>query len=496
MVLRLGTCDLGSKALEVRARVMNGNNVVTIEDLTNGEIEDILNLAAEIDRDRDSFYGMASRHTLASLFFEPSTRTRGSFESAMNRLGGRTITTADGKSSSMEKGETLADTVRIWSGYADLIVIRHPWEGAARLAAEYSEVPVVNAGDGGHEHPTQTLLDLYTLRNEYKTLEGLRIALCGDLKNSRTVHSLIYALIRFGAEIVYVPAEGLELPDHVINKVQTVYRRRIERVAPGSLEALYGGETEEADNSARVDALYMTPSQPHLRAMYEDGVYVGLPFQGDKPFAIYVTRRQVERDAKGAGEAGSRTAYPRVTASTVKGKDFSRAIFMHPLPRVDELSPEMDSDHRSKYFAQARNGVPVRMALIALLLGLKPWTGRRSGAVRPGQAGLAISHPEFIRCGNEDCVSRTEPQNARADFTFYRTPKARFVCSYCEWEVTPAFFARPKGEVYYPIDQFSYPLWDASDSLFFVDISAAESLGLRPALISARQEPRVLEVRR
>ena len=143
----------------------------------------------------------------------------------MNRLGGRTITTTDARSSSMVKGESLADTVRIWSGYADLLVIRHPWEGAARLAAEYSDVPIINAGDGAHEHPTQTLLDLYTLRNEYKTLEGLRIALCGDLKNSRTVHSLIYALVRFGAEIVFVPAQGLELPDHVRHKMETVYDR-------------------------------------------------------------------------------------------------------------------------------------------------------------------------------------------------------------------------------------------------------------------------------
>ena len=476
---------------------MDGNSVVTsvvtIEDLTNSQIEDVLDLAAEIDRDRDAFYGVASRLILASLFFEPSTRTRGSFESAMNRLGGRTITTADARSSSMAKGETLADTVRIWSGYADLMVIRHPWEGAARLAAEYSDVPVINAGDGGHEHPTQTLLDLYTLRNEYETLEGLRIALCGDLKNSRTVHSLIYALIRFGAEIYYVPAEGLELPDHVRHKVETVYDRRIERLAPGGFGALYGDTVGGGENSTPVDALYITPSQPHLRAMYEDGLYM---FQGGKLQAIYMTRRQVERDSKGPEDAGPDRPYPRVTASRVSGKDFERAIIMHPLPRVDELSPEMDSDHRSKYFAQARNGVPVRMALIALLLGLKPWTERRSGIVWPGQAGQTISHPKFIQCGNEDCVSRTEAQNARAEFTFFRRPVVRFVCSYCEREVTPAFFARPRGEVYYPIGQFRYPAWDASDSLFFTQVNDAESLGLRPALIAARAEPLAVDVTR
>ena len=470
---------------------MNGNSLVTIEDLTNGEIEDILNLAAEIDEDRESFHGLASRYIMASLFLEPSTRTRGSFESAMLRLGGRAITTADAKSSSMEKGETLADTVRIWSGYSDLIVIRHPWEGAARLAAEYSDVPVINAGDGGHEHPTQTLLDLYTLRNEYKTLEGLRIALCGDLKNSRTVHSLVYALIRFGAEIVFVPAEGLELPDHVRHKVETVYDRRIERLAPGGFQALYGESAEEAENSTRVDALYITPSQPHLRAMYEHGAYV---VQSGKPMAIYLTRRQTERGSEESNGADNGRAYPRVTMSTMSGKDFDDAIIMHPLPRVDELSSEMDSDHRSKYFAQARNGVPVRMALIALLLGLKPWKGRSNGHFQSVGEGQTILRPKYVQCGNEDCVTRQEPQNVRSEFTFFRQPVARFVCSYCDRNVAPAFFARPRGEVYYPIGQFSYPSWDANDTLFFAGVDEAESLGLRPALISARAEPRVVEV--
>ena len=470
------------------------NSIVTIEDLTNSQIEDILDLAAEIDRDRDAFYGVASRHILASLFFEPSTRTRGSFESAMNRLGGRTITTADARSSSMAKGETLADTVRIWSGYADLMVIRHPWEGAARLAAEYSEVPVINAGDGGHEHPTQTLLDLYTLRNEYRTLEGLRVALCGDLKNSRTVHSLVYALIRFGAEIVFVPAQGLELPDHVRHKMETVYDRRIERVAPGGLKALYGEDSGEAGNSARVDALYITPSQPHLRAMYEEGTNIDIKFEDGRPFAIYVTRQQVERGSDGSGEGGASGAYPRVTASTMSGSDFSRAIIMHPLPRVDELSPEMDSDQRSKYFIQARNGVPVRMALISLVLGLRAWGGRSMTQSQVGGAGQVVSRPKYIQCDNPDCVTQKEAQNASAEFTFFRRPMARFVCGYCERDVQPAYFARPRGEVYYPINQFRYPSWEASDSLFFTHVNDAESLGLRPALIAARAEPLAVEV--
>jgi aspartate carbamoyltransferase catalytic subunit len=473
---------------------MDGNSVVTIEDLTNSQIEDVLDLAAEIDRDRDAFYGVASRLILASLFFEPSTRTRGSFESAMNRLGGRTITTTDARSSSMSKGESLADTVRIWSGYADLIVIRHPWEGAARLAAEYSDVPIINAGDGGHEHPTQTLLDLYTLRNEYKTLEGLRIAICGDLKNSRTVHSLVYALIRFGAEIVFVPAQGLELPDHVRHKMETVYDRRIERVDPGGLKALYGEISGNGDDSAHVDALYITPSQPRLRAMYEDGAKIDIQLQDGRPLAIYVTRQQVERDSDGSGAGAASGAYPRVTASTMSGSEFSKAIIMHPLPRVDELSPEMDSDHRSKYFLQARNGVPVRMALISLVLGLKPWSRSLMAQPGSGDAGQIISQPDYIHCANPECVTQKEAHNARAEFTFFRRPVVRFVCGYCEREVLPTYFARPRGGVYYPIDQFLYPSWDASDSLFFTDVSDAESQGLRLALIAARAEPLAIEV--
>ncbi|MCI0845548.1 MAG: hypothetical protein J4N33_00370 [Chloroflexi bacterium] len=471
-------------------------SVVTIDDLTNSQIEDVLDLAAEIDRDRDAFYGVATRRIMASLFLEPSTRTRGSFESAMNRLGGRTITTTDARSSSMAKGESLADTVRIWSGYADLLVIRHPWEGAARLAAEYSDVPVINAGDGGHEHPTQTLLDLYTLRNEYKTLEGLRIAICGDLKNSRTVHSLVYALIRFGAEIIFVPAQGLELPDHVRNKMETVYDRRIERVDPGALQALYGADLGEAENAAKVDALYITPSQPHLRAMYEEGAKIEIQLQDGRPLAIYVTRQQVERGSDLSEESGAARAYPRINASTMSGSDFSKSIIMHPLPRVDELSPDMDSDHRSKYFVQARNGVPVRMALISLILGLKPWGARSMAQPSSATAGQVIPQTDYIRCATPDCVTQKEAQNARAEFTFFRQPVVRFVCAYCEREVKPGYFARPRGAVYYPIDQFLYPSWDASDSLFFTDVNDAEALGLRPALIAARAEPLAVEVTR
>ena len=333
-------------------------SLVTIEDLSNEQIEDILDLAQEIQEDMGSFYGIGARNIMASLFLEPSTRTRGSFEAAMKRLGGDTITTADASSSSMSKGESLADTIRVWSGYSDMIVLRHPWEGAARLAAEYSDVPVINAGDGSHEHPTQTLLDLYTLRKELGTLEGLSIVICGDLKNGRTVHSLILALSRFGAEIIFLSADGMELPDHVRHKVESMYGRIFERRSAGYLEALYSNGTNRDAKRLPVHAIYMTPSQPHMRALFEDESELLIKIRPGRPVAIYQTRLQREREThEGNGGQGLKT-YPKVTPRSLSDRRFKRSIVLHPLPRVDELSPEMDSDPRSKYFEQARNGVP------------------------------------------------------------------------------------------------------------------------------------------
>ena len=458
---------------------MYKGSLVTIEDLSNGQIEDILDLAQEIQADTDAFHGLASRLIMASLFLEPSTRTRGSFEAAMKRLGGDAITTADAKSSSMEKGESLADTIRVWSGYSDLIALRHPWEGAARLAAEYSDVPVINAGDGSHEHPTQTLLDLYTLRKEFGTLEGRKIALCGDLKNGRTIHSLIYALLRFGADVIYVPGEGLGLPDHVVSRIESEYNRPIQKVHHPGLESLYG---EGVDGSrVPVDAIYMTPSQPHSSTLVDS---VRIRISKNESFAFYVMRRQVEREAK--GEEGSYKRYPRVDEKVLNRPDFSRAVVLHPLPRVDELSPAIDPDRRSKYFEQARNGVPVRMALIALMLGLKSWRDRSDRIGVPPRGGQPVSSPEGIKCGNPECVTQYEPQSVASEFTFFPTPSVRFVCGYCERETFPAFYRYPWGEVYRPIEEFPSPPLDPSRSAFFVDEASARASGM-----SLRERPQL-----
>ena len=454
---------------------MYKGSLTNIEDLSNGQMEDILDLAQDIEENRDAFHGLASRRIMASLFLEPSTRTRGSFEAAMKRLGGDTVTVADTKSSSMEKGESLADTIRVWSGYSDLIVLRHPWEGAARLAAEYSDVPVINAGDGSHEHPTQTLLDIYTLRKELGTLAGRKIVLCGDLLNGRTIHSLIYALLRFGADIIYAPGEGLELPVHVLHKIEAEYNRPLQRVRHPGLEALYGGGADES--GSEVDAIYMTPSQPHSLTLM-DSIHLEIQIDKEESFAFYVTRKQVERE--GTVEDGLGKRYPRMNAKILQETGFSKAVIMHPLPRVDELSPTIDSDPRSKYFEQARNGVPVRMALIALMLGLRSWKhGPEERACARGE--LAVSNPRGILCLNPNCVSQREPQNTGAEFTFFDRPSKRFVCCYCERETFPAFYAHPNGEVYHPIEESLSQSMDPSRGTFFLDEVSAQASSFRPS---------------
>ena len=448
---------------------MYKGSLVTIEDLSNAQVQDILDLAEEVEKDRKALYGLGSRWLMASLFLEPSTRTRGSFEAAMKRLGGDTITTADARSSSVVKGESLADTIRIWSGYADLIVLRHPWEGAAQLAADYGDVPVINAGDGSHEHPTQTLLDLYTLRKEFGSLEGLKIVLCGDLKHGRTVHSLVYALLRFGANVIFVPGEGLQLPDHVLHKIEAEYGIPIQRVRNTGVEALYGRSTNNGD--AAVDAIYMAPSQPHSLTLFDS---LRIRIGRDESFAFYVTRRQTEREASDPGEPPK--MYPRITPEVLHRAGFSNAVILHPLPRLDELSTEVDADRRSRYFQQARNGVPVRMALIALMLGLRSWSPAATLQVprRP------ISKPEGgMRCANEGCVTQREPQSTEARFAFFTRPKVRLVCTYCDRETFPAFYSYPWGEVYHPIEEPPMRPIDASTFGLYADESSARASGLR-----------------
>ena len=302
-------------------------DIISIKDFSKEEIEYILDYAKRMIP-----YANAEKHTsvlqkqiLATLFFEPSTRTRLSFECAMHRLGGNVIGFADPSGTSLKKGESLADTIRMADSYSDAIVIRHPQEGAARLAAEFSDVPVLNAGDGAGQHPTQCLLDLFTILTEKKKIKGNNVVLLGDLKYGRTVHSLAYALALFKADLTFVSPETLKMPKEVINECKEF-----------GIEPMSTTNLEKAIKDADV---------------------------------LYATRIQKERfpDAE---------EYNRVVGSykvdnTLLAEAKEDLIVMHPLPRVVEINPEVDATTHALYFKQAFNGVPVRMALLSLILGGK-----------------------------------------------------------------------------------------------------------------------------
>ena len=301
-------------------------------DFTREETLRLLDLADRIHDDPAAYQEVAARKRLASLFYEPSTRTRLSFESAMLNLGGQVIGFPDGGVSSASKGETVADTIRIVSCYANIAAMRHPKEGAPLRASRYSRIPVINAGDGGHSHPTQTLLDMMTIRRRKGRLDGLTIGFCGDLKFGRTVHSLIKSLARWDhMRFVLISPDELRLPDYIISEVLDA--RGIPYVETRDLEKAL----------PELDILYMTRVQRERFFNEED--YIRLKNS-------YVLTR-AKLDAAPADMA-----------------------VLHPLPRVNEITLDVDDDPRAAYFEQAQNGVYMRMALIMTLLGLKdPKTG-------------------------------------------------------------------------------------------------------------------------
>jgi len=291
-------------------------HIISIGDFDRRQIDRLLDNAKRIDAqkyDRDALSGKI----LATLFFEPSTRTRMSFEAAIARLGGTSISVGSVEAFSMAKGETLADTIRVVSGYADAIVIRHPKEGAARLAAQFAGVPVINAGDGAGQHPSQTLLDLYTIRQSMK-LDDIHIALVGDLRYGRTAHSLASALSLYDARLHTISPKGLELP--------------------GSLQAEL---TEKGIQITEHDSLQEVIPEVDV---------------------IYVTRIQRERFPDSASYFNVASSY-RITPELLSPAK-KHAIVLHPLPRVDEIDPRVDALPHAKYFEQSRNGVPVRMAML------------------------------------------------------------------------------------------------------------------------------------
>ena len=301
-------------------------------DFTLEETLRLMDLADRIHDDPAAYQDVATRKRLASLFYEPSTRTRLSFEAAMLNLGGQVLGFPDAGVSSASKGETVADTIRIVSCYADIAAMRHPKEGAPLRAARYSRIPVINAGDGGHSHPTQTLLDMMTIRRRKGRLNGLTIGFCGDLKFGRTVHSLIKSLSRCdGMQFVLISPEELRVPDYIISEV--LDPRQIPYVETRSLEKALPD----------LDILYMTRVQRERFFNEED--YIRLK----NSYVLTKTKLDL--------------APPEMAV-------------LHPLPRVNEITLDVDDDPRAAYFEQAQNGVYMRMALIMTLLGLKdPKTG-------------------------------------------------------------------------------------------------------------------------
>ena len=295
-------------------------------DFSKEEVEQLLDLADRIIADPTAYQEVCAHKKLATLFYEPSTRTRLSFEAAMLNLGGSVLGFASADSSSASKGESVADTIRVISGYADIAAMRHPKEGAPLRASRYSGIPVINAGDGGHQHPTQTLTDLLTIRRRKGRLDHLTIGLCGDLKFGRTVHSLIKSLARYeDICFILISPEELRVPDYIINDV--LVAKNIPYTEVRSLE----------DAMPQLDILYMTRVQRERFFNEED--YVRL-----------------------------KNSYILTEEKMKLGRP--DLAVLHPLPRVNEIALSVDNDPRAAYFEQAHNGVYVRMALIMTLLGL------------------------------------------------------------------------------------------------------------------------------
>lgn len=304
--------------------MLKGRHLIEPGDLSVSEIDEIISLAELITVDPISFQDVCRGKILATLFFEPSTRTRLSFEAAMLHLGGTVEGFADASYTSSTKGETLADTIRVVSSYVDVIAMRTPKEGAALLASKYSPVPVINAGDGGHSHPTQTLTDLVTIRRLLGDYQGLTVGFCGDLKFGRTVHSLTQALSRYkGNKFIFISPKELCLPEYMIEQLD---EKGIPYTIAERLEDVIG----------ELDVLYMTRVQKER--FFNEQDYLRLKDS-------YILDKEKMKLAK------------------------DRMFVLHPLPRVNEISPEIDDDPRAAYFKQVKFGMYARMALIAKLTG-------------------------------------------------------------------------------------------------------------------------------
>lgn len=350
-------------------------SVIDTTDLRVEELRELIDTALDISGDPGKYASACRGKKLATLFFEPSTRTRMSFEAAMYELGGNVISMADAGTSSVTKGETVADTAKVVSCYADIIALRHPKAGAALAAARSADVPVINAGDGGHCHPTQTLADLLTVYAQKGRLEGMTVGLCGDLLYGRTVHSLIGALSRYDdMRFVCISPQELRLPSHIAEEAKR---------AGAAVE-----ETSSLEEALpELDVLYMTRVQ---KERFDD------PEQYERLKSAYVL------DA---------------ARMSLAKKD---CIVLHPLPRVDEIATEVDEDPRACYFKQVRNGKLMRMALILNLL---------SEAEKPEKEGLPQGEAGEFRCANPKCICNSE---RGAEHRYRRAEDGTLRCLYCD----------------------------------------------------------------
>ena len=302
---------------------MKNKSLVSITDYSKADYMKIMEVAADFEK--NSYQNLLNGKVISTLFFEPSTRTRLSFESAINRLGGKVIGFSDASNSSVTKGETLYDTIKVVSNYAELVVMRHPLEGSARYASEQSKGPIINAGDGANQHPTQTLLDLYSILKTQDTLEDLNIFMVGDLKYGRTVHSLLMALSEFNATFYFISPDELKMPD----EYKTFINDR-------GLKYYEQKDIDETFNKA--DIIYMTRVQ---KERFSD------PIEYERTKNAYILKREMLEGAK------------------------ENMKVLHPLPRVNEIDIDVDDSPHAYYFQQTENGVYVRQAIISLILGLK-----------------------------------------------------------------------------------------------------------------------------
>ncbi len=302
---------------------MKNKSLVSIADYSKKDILRILELAGEFEK--DPFQQLLNKNVIATLFFEPSTRTRLSFESAISRLGGKIIGFSDSSSTSVQKGETLKDTIKTVSNYCDLIVIRHPIEGSARYASEVASVPIVNAGDGANQHPTQTLLDMYSIEKTQKTLNNLNIFMVGDLKYGRTVHSLLIAMSHFNTTFNFISPEELKMP--------AGYKLHLD-----NLGLKYYEHTDFTEYISEADIVYMTRVQ---KERFSD------PMEYEKVKNIYVLREHMLENTK------------------------KNMKILHPLPRVNEINEDVDENMKAYYITQALNGVDARQAILTSILGIK-----------------------------------------------------------------------------------------------------------------------------